>query len=177
MQSFSASRRTRRLLFGLSRLLLSERTDYLRSAGSLRRRFVKQTGSPVAFSFPFGSLGKAGELVERGDNTYGGKYVVNPSGGLISKGHPLGATGSSRPLHMQHARTSTTAIHRSGAMRRDLLATSKSSGQTTSSRCSYRPSAQHWLRRRVCRRHLSAGSLAQVNPLSRVRQTRTPSTL
>ncbi|CAF0866132.1 unnamed protein product [Rotaria sordida] len=37
--------------------------------------------------------GKAGELVERGDNTYGGKYVVNPSGGLISKGHPLGATG------------------------------------------------------------------------------------
>lgn len=37
--------------------------------------------------------GKAGELVDRGDNTYGGKYVVNPSGGLISKGHPLGATG------------------------------------------------------------------------------------
>lgn len=32
-------------------------------------------------------------MVERGDNTYGGKYVVNPSGGLISKGHPLGATG------------------------------------------------------------------------------------
>lgn len=27
------------------------------------------------------------------DNTYGGKYVVNPSGGLMSKGHPLGATG------------------------------------------------------------------------------------
>lgn len=37
--------------------------------------------------------GQAGQLVERGDNTYGGKYVVNPSGGLISKGHPLGATG------------------------------------------------------------------------------------
>ena len=32
-------------------------------------------------------------MVEDGDNTYGGKYVVNPSGGLISKGHPLGATG------------------------------------------------------------------------------------
>jgi len=31
--------------------------------------------------------------VDNGDNTYGGKYVVNPSGGLISKGHPLGATG------------------------------------------------------------------------------------
>ena len=32
-------------------------------------------------------------MVEEGDNTYGGRYVVNPSGGLISKGHPLGATG------------------------------------------------------------------------------------
>lgn len=29
----------------------------------------------------------------RGENTYGGRCVVNPSGGLISKGHPLGATG------------------------------------------------------------------------------------
>ena len=34
--------------------------------------------------------GKAVEMVKKGDNTYGGKYVVNPSGGLISKGHPLG---------------------------------------------------------------------------------------
>eukprot|EP00118_Oscarella_pearsei_P028669 m.2669 g.2669 ORF g.2669 m.2669 type:complete len:536 (+) comp8834_c0_seq1:86-1693(+) len=37
--------------------------------------------------------GEGGKLVESGNNTYGGKYVVNPSGGLISKGHPLGATG------------------------------------------------------------------------------------
>ena len=37
--------------------------------------------------------GEGGKLVERGDCTYGGKYVINPSGGLISKGHPLGATG------------------------------------------------------------------------------------
>ncbi|GFR93708.1 non-specific lipid-transfer protein-like [Elysia marginata] len=37
--------------------------------------------------------GGAGEFIDRGDNTYGGKYVINPSGGLISKGHPLGATG------------------------------------------------------------------------------------
>ncbi|KAM9692599.1 sterol carrier protein 2 [Dama dama] len=37
--------------------------------------------------------GQGGKLVERGDNTYGGKWVINPSGGLISKGHPLGATG------------------------------------------------------------------------------------
>ena len=37
--------------------------------------------------------GKAHELVADGDITFGGKYVINPSGGLISKGHPLGATG------------------------------------------------------------------------------------
>lgn len=37
--------------------------------------------------------GDAGKFIDDADNTYGGKYVVNPSGGLISKGHPLGATG------------------------------------------------------------------------------------
>jgi acetyl-CoA acetyltransferase len=37
--------------------------------------------------------GHGHELVERQDTTYGGRWVVNPSGGLISKGHPLGATG------------------------------------------------------------------------------------
>ncbi|GAA1958461.1 lipid-transfer protein [Amycolatopsis minnesotensis] len=37
--------------------------------------------------------GEAGKLVDSGDTTYGGRWVVNPSGGLISKGHPLGATG------------------------------------------------------------------------------------
>lgn len=37
--------------------------------------------------------GEAEALVENGDNTYGGKFVTNPSGGLLSKGHPLGATG------------------------------------------------------------------------------------
>lgn len=37
--------------------------------------------------------GKAHELVRSGGITYGGKVVINPSGGLISKGHPLGASG------------------------------------------------------------------------------------
>ncbi len=37
--------------------------------------------------------GKGGAFVDAGANTYGGQVVVNPSGGLISKGHPLGATG------------------------------------------------------------------------------------
>lgn len=37
--------------------------------------------------------GEAPRLIDDDDTTYGGRWVVNPSGGLISKGHPLGATG------------------------------------------------------------------------------------
>ena len=37
--------------------------------------------------------GTAEKFILDGDNTYGGKIVTNPSGGLLSKGHPLGATG------------------------------------------------------------------------------------
>ncbi|MDX2275475.1 MAG: lipid-transfer protein [Hyphomonadaceae bacterium] len=37
--------------------------------------------------------GGAEKFIWDGDNTYGGKFVTNPSGGLLSKGHPLGATG------------------------------------------------------------------------------------
>ena len=37
--------------------------------------------------------GEAEKFIWDGQNTYGGKYVTNPSGGLLSKGHPLGATG------------------------------------------------------------------------------------
>ena len=38
-------------------------------------------------------IGGAEKFVVDGDNTYGGRVVTNPSGGLLSKGHPLGATG------------------------------------------------------------------------------------
>ncbi|MFC9664664.1 lipid-transfer protein [Nocardia sp. NPDC127606] len=37
--------------------------------------------------------GTAEKFINDGDNTYGGRVVTNPSGGLLSKGHPLGATG------------------------------------------------------------------------------------
>lgn len=37
--------------------------------------------------------GTAEKFIRDGDNTYGGRVVTNPSGGLLSKGHPLGATG------------------------------------------------------------------------------------
>ena len=38
-------------------------------------------------------VGTAEKFIRDGDNTYGGRVVTNPSGGLLSKGHPLGATG------------------------------------------------------------------------------------
>jgi acetyl-CoA acetyltransferase len=48
--------------------------------------------------FTYEALGLCGEgeaekFIEEGNNTYGGELVTNPSGGLLSKGHPLGATG------------------------------------------------------------------------------------
>lgn len=44
--------------------------------------------------------GEGHKLVDNGDTTYGGRWVVNPSGGLISKGHPLGATGLAQCAEM-----------------------------------------------------------------------------
>lgn len=44
--------------------------------------------------------GEAEPFILAGDNTYGGKYVTNPSGGLLSKGHPLGATGLAQCLEL-----------------------------------------------------------------------------
>ena len=41
----------------------------------------------------FCAEGEATGFIADGDNTYGGRFVVNPSGGLMSKGHPIGATG------------------------------------------------------------------------------------
>ncbi|MFT5132532.1 MAG: acetyl-CoA acetyltransferase [Gammaproteobacteria bacterium] len=41
----------------------------------------------------FAEEGQAEKFINDGENTYGGKVVTNPSGGLLSKGHPLGATG------------------------------------------------------------------------------------
>ncbi len=46
--------------------------------------------------------GEAEKFVVDGDNTYGGRYVTNPSGGLLSKGHPLGATGLAQCYELTH---------------------------------------------------------------------------
>ena len=44
----------------------------------------------------FFEFGRGGEAVEKGQTTYGGRVVINPSGGLKAKGHPIGATGAAQ---------------------------------------------------------------------------------
>ena len=46
--------------------------------------------------------GEAAAFIAAGDNTYGGATVTNPSGGLLSKGHPLGATGLAQCFELTH---------------------------------------------------------------------------
>ena len=50
----------------------------------------------------FCPVGGGEKFVLDGDNTYGGQVVVNPSGGLLSKGHPLGATGLAQCYELTH---------------------------------------------------------------------------
>lgn len=50
----------------------------------------------------FCGIGEAEQFVNNGDNTYGGQIVTNPSGGLLSKGHPLGATGLAQCYELTH---------------------------------------------------------------------------
>ncbi len=47
----------------------------------------------VAEELGFFEYGKAGKAIANGEATYGGKIVINPSGGLKAKGHPVGASG------------------------------------------------------------------------------------
>ena len=83
--------------------------------------------------------GGAEKFVDEGDNTYGGKVVVNPSGGLLSKGHPLGATGLAQCYELTrqirgdagprrwkgpgsvYSSTSGSAAPRRNALRRPLM--------------------------------------------------------
>jgi acetyl-CoA acetyltransferase len=50
----------------------------------------------------FCAEGSGEKFVDDGDNTYGGQVVTNPSGGLLSKGHPLGATGLAQCYELTH---------------------------------------------------------------------------
>jgi acetyl-CoA acetyltransferase len=60
--------------------------------------------------------GGAAEFIANGDNTYGGKFVVGPSGGLMSKGHPIGATGLAQCTELTwHLRNQAGARQVAGA--------------------------------------------------------------
>ncbi len=54
--------------------------------------------------------GGAEKFVNDADNTYGGKVVTNPSGGLLSKGHPLGATGLAQCYELTHQLRGTADV-------------------------------------------------------------------
>ena len=54
--------------------------------------------------------GEAAAFIDAGDNTYGGKVVTNPSGGLLSKGHPLGATGLAQCFELTHQLRGTAEL-------------------------------------------------------------------
>ena len=48
----------------------------------------------AAESLGFFDYGTSGEAWQKGEADIGGKVAINPSGGLKSKGHPIGATGA-----------------------------------------------------------------------------------
>jgi sterol carrier protein 2 len=62
------------------------------------------TSAEAIFSEALGLCPEGGieQWVSDGGNTYGGTHVVNPSGGLLSKGHPLGATGLAQCYELVH---------------------------------------------------------------------------
>ncbi len=58
--------------------------------------------------------GGAEAFIRDEQNTYGGKVVTNPSGGLLSKGHPLGATGLAQCFELTHQVRGTAGTRQAG---------------------------------------------------------------
>ncbi|MCX7736829.1 MAG: thiolase domain-containing protein [Candidatus Kapabacteria bacterium] len=59
----------------------------------------------VAEELGFFEYGTAGKAIAEGQGTYGGKVVINPSGGLKAKGHPVGATGAAQVIEAYYQLT------------------------------------------------------------------------
>lgn len=64
--------------------------------------------------------GGAQKFIADGDNTYGGRVVTNPSGGLLSKGHPLGATGLAQCYELTHQLRGTAGARQVEGVRHAL---------------------------------------------------------
>ena len=67
-------------------------------------------------SLGFCPEGGAAKFIADGDNTYGGQVVTNPSGGLLSKGHPLGATGLAQCYELTHQLRGTADARQVGGL-------------------------------------------------------------
>jgi acetyl-CoA acetyltransferase len=61
--------------------------------------------------------GTAEQYIRDGLNTFGGRHVTNPSGGLLSKGHPLGATGLAQCYELTHQLRGTAEARQVEGMR------------------------------------------------------------
>ena len=97
--------------------------------------------------------GEGHKLVDNEDTTYGGRWVVNPSGGLISKGHPLGATGLAQCSELTWQLRGTAASARSRARRSASSTTSGWAARRSCRSTSPRPrqaGSSSW-NRRTCR--------------------------
>ena len=64
--------------------------------------------------------GEAAKFIADGDNSYGGRVVTNPSGGLLSKGHPLGATGLAQCFELTSQLRGSAAGRQVGNVRHAL---------------------------------------------------------
>jgi acetyl-CoA acetyltransferase len=64
--------------------------------------------------------GEAAKFIADGNNTYGGRVVTNPSGGLLSKGHPLGATGLAQCFELTHQLRGTAGARQVDDIRHGL---------------------------------------------------------
>jgi len=64
--------------------------------------------------------GGAAKFIADSDNTYGGRVVTNPSGGLLSKGHPLGATGLAQCFELTHQLRNTAGARQVEGVRHGL---------------------------------------------------------
>ena len=85
--------------------------------------------------------GGAEKFIGDGDNTYGGRVVTNPSGGLLSKGHPLGATGLAQCYELTRQLRGTARAHARSRARGSRCSTTSASAAPASSRSTNAPEA------------------------------------
>lgn len=69
----------------------------------------------------FFKKGNGGEAVEKGKTTYGGKVVINPSGGLKACGHPVGATGIKQVAFLTDLLESDSILQKTNSLKNNKV--------------------------------------------------------